>query len=135
MMVARNYMLHGLEYMVWNGTRGYMPGRKAIRLLAHRRSGVGADRVMVFTGSGQEPSFRLYGTDGGSLAAGREEYLILARYLRDEGIAVNAAELVRHLGAEALRAAGEKLPSFEVRLTESFLAKLRACDEASSAVA
>ncbi len=135
MMVVRNYVIHGMEYMVVNGIRDYMPGREAIRLLAHRRSGVGADRVIVFTGSGQEPSFRLWGADGEICAAGKEEYLVLAHYLRSEGIAVNAAEFVRYLGDGILSVTGEKLSTIEIRITESFLAKLRDRDEASSAVA
>lgn len=134
-MVVRNYLVNNVEYMVVNGMRDYMPGREAIRLLAHRRKGIGADRVMVFTGSGQAPSFRLYGADGRSCTAGREEYLVLAHYLRKEGIAVNATELVKFLGDDALAAGWKELQSFEIHLTDSFLARLRERDEASSAVA
>ena len=135
MLVVKNYVVNHTEYMVIHGMRDYMPGKEAIRLLAHRRDGVGADFVMVFTGSGQEPSFRLYGADGRERAAGREEYLVLAHYLRDEGISANAAELVKHLGEETLSVAGEKIPSIEIHVTESFLGKLRALEKASSAVA
>ncbi len=134
-MVVKNYVIHGVEYMVVNGIRDYMPGREAIRLLAHRRSGVGADRVIVFTGSDQEPSFRLYGANGEICAAGREEYFILAHYLRSEGIAVNAGEFVRYLGDEVLSVMRERMYTIEIRITESFLDKIRDRDKASSAVA
>jgi len=135
MMVVKNYVIHDVEYMVVNGIRDYMPGREGIRLLAHRRSGVGADRVILFTGSGQEPSFRLYGASGEMCVAGRDEYLILAHYLRSEGIAVNAAEFVRYLGDEVMSVTSEKISTIEIRITDSFLAKLKERDEASSAVA
>ena len=111
MLVVKNYVVNHTEYMVIHGMRDYMPG------------------------SGQEPSFRHYGADGRECAAGREEYLVLAHYLRDEGISANAAELVKHLGEETLSVAGEKIPSFEIHVTESFLGKLRALEKASSAVA
>ncbi len=135
MMVVRNYIVNDVEYMVINGIRDYMPGMEAVRLLAHYKKGVGADRVMVFTGSSQEPSFRLYTSNGEVRAADRDAYVVLAHYLRKEGILANAAELVRNLGDEALTVAGSPVSSFEVRLTDHFLGRLKACDKASSAVA
>ena len=135
MIVVRNYIANDVEYMVINGVRDYMPGSEAIRLLAHHRKGVGADRVMVFTGSDQVPSFRLYEANGRSCAAGRADYLVLAHYLRNEGIAANPTELVRYLGEDALRVGGEDFPMFEIHVTDFYLDKLRERDGASSAVA
>ena len=135
MIVVRNYVVNDVEYMVVNGMRDYMPGREGIRLLAHHQRGVGADRIMVFMGSDQAPSFRLYEANGMRCEADRNAYLVLAHYLRKEGIGVNATELVRYLGDEALVAGGEHLPSFEIHLTDVFLSKVRERDEASSAVA
>lgn len=135
MMVVRNYIVNDVEYMVVNGIRDYMPGREAVRLLAHHKKGVGADRVMVFTGSDQEPSFRLYVSNGEACTADRDTYVVLAHYLRKEGIPANASELVKHLGDEALTVVGDPITSFEIHLTDFFLGKLRDRDEASSAVA
>ena len=64
MMIVRIYKVEKQEYMVMDGTTGFMPGAAAIRLLAHRRFGVGADRVLVFTGSEEIPSFKAFTADG-----------------------------------------------------------------------
>ena len=64
MMIVRIYQVEKQEYMVMDGTTGFMPGAAAIRLLAHRRFGVGADRVLVFTGSEEITSFKAFTADG-----------------------------------------------------------------------
>ena len=121
MKVGKNYIIDHTEYMVLDGTSDRMPGQAGLELLADRRLGVGADYVMIFTGTEREPSFLLYDGHGGKVGAGREAYMILARYLRDAQLAPNASEMVRHLGEQALSAgSAQEISCFESRITESF---------------
>ena len=102
MMMIKNYTTAEKEYMVLNGsTMRVMPGAAAIRLLADRHQGVGADRVLVFTGTHEEPSFLVYEADGTQANAAPMDYKILVRYLAEEGIAANPAELAKVFGDQA----------------------------------
>ena len=42
----------------------YLPGTAGVRLLADRRQGVGADRILVFTSTKAEPSLLVYTPEG-----------------------------------------------------------------------
>lgn len=107
MMIVRIYKVEKQEYMVMDGTTGFMPGAAAIRLLAHRRFGVGADRVLVFTGSEEIPSFKAFTADGEEQEMQEVDYAALAKVKED----------------------------FEVHLTDSFVRRLRAADSAKMAAA
>ena len=115
------YSINHMEYMVLDGTSGIMPGQAGLELLANRLLGVGVDRVMIFVGTEQEPSFRLYSANGLSAKADKDAYVVLARYLHDCQFAPNASEMVRHLGEKALTAGMENgISCMDVRITESF---------------
>lgn len=107
MMIVRIYRVENQEYMVMDGTTSFMPGAAAIRLLAHRRFGVGADRVLVFTGSEEIPSFKAFTADGEAQEMQEADYAALAKVKED----------------------------FEVHLTDSFVRRLRAADSAKMATA
>ena len=47
MLLVRLYRVEDMEVMVMDGTQGFMPETDAVRLLASREFGVGADRVLV----------------------------------------------------------------------------------------
>ena len=135
MMLAKDFMLNDVEYIVCDATKGYAPRAAGIELLAHRRYGIGADRVMVFTGTSEEPSFLLYAADGRELVPEKADYLVLAAYLGSEGIQPNVAEMVHALGDQALVAKSSLAPSFELHVTESFCKKLRALDRRAESLA
>ena len=120
MKVGKIYNVNHKEYMVLDGTSDMMPGQAGLELLANRSLGVGADCVMIFTGTEQEPSFRLYDADGMAVIASREAYVVLAKYLRDCQFTPNVSEMVRYLGEHALAAGMEAGISSEVRITECF---------------
>lgn len=129
MMIVKSFTLDNVEYMVCDSTKGYVPMAAGIELLANRRLGVGADRVMIFTGTKQEPSFCLYYADGTQIVPERRDYLVFACYLKAEGIAANAAEMAKALGDQAiLDVQGLQLASFEAHVTEAFCDKLRVLD-------
>ena len=107
MMIVRICKVENQEYMVMDGTTGFMPGAAAIRLLAHRRFGVGADRVLIFTGSEEIPSFKAFTADGEEQEMQEADYAALAKVKED----------------------------FEVHLTDSFMRRLRAADSAKMAAA
>lgn len=100
MMVVRVYKSENKEYMVMDGTQGFLPGTAAIRLLMHRRHGVGTDRLLVFTGSEEVPSFAAFTPDGEQQALSAADYAVLSRSRED----------------------------YELRLTNAFVARLRAAD-------
>lgn len=103
MMIVRNFVVGDMEYMVVNGTAEYMPGAASIRLLAHRRLGVGADRVLVFTGTEEVPAFMAFRADGA----------------------------VEKLTAEDYRVLSLSRPACEIHLTNYFVQCLREADEAA----
>ncbi len=120
MKSGKIYSIDHTEYLVLDGTCDMMPGREGLKQLSDRRQGVGADYVMIFTGTEQEPSFLLYRSDGKRTALSRESYAVLAKYLRETHAVPNVPEMVRHLGEQALSAGSEKVSTFEVRITNFF---------------
>ena len=131
MMVIKNYTTAEKEYMVLNGsTMQVMPGAAAIRLLANRRNGVGADRVLVFTGTHEEPSFLVYEADGTQVGAESMDYKIIVRYLAEEGIAANPAELAKVFGDQAFVEAFSTpdVTRLEFHVTDAFIERMREAD-------
>jgi len=106
MMLVRSYLVEDKEIMVLDGTAGYMPGEAAIRLLASRQ-GVGADRVLVFTGTQEVPSFTAFTREG----------------MREE------------LTAADYRILSNSKVDYEIRLTDYFVRCLRAADAAAASAA
>lgn len=104
MLLVRNYLVEGKEYMVLDGTSGFMPGSEAIRLLCSRFRGVGADRVIVFVGTEEIPSFKAFAANGVEEEMTAADYAVLARTKED----------------------------YEIRITDYFLEKLRAVDAKST---
>ena len=131
MMEIKNYTTAEKEYMVLNGsTMRVMPGTAAIRLLADRHQGVGADRVLVFTGTHEEPSFLVYEADGTQVDAEAMDYKILVRYLAEEGIAANPAELAKVFGDQAFVEAFStpSVTRLEFHVTDAFVARMKDAD-------
>ncbi|MDY4416025.1 diaminopimelate epimerase [Selenomonas sp.] len=131
MMMIKNYTTAEKEYMVLNGsTMRDMPGAAAIRLLADRHQGVGADRVLVFTGTHEEPSFLVYEADGTQANAAPMDYKILVRYLAEEGIAANPAELAKVFGDQAFVEAFStpSVTRLEFHVTDAFVARMKDAD-------
>lgn len=106
MMLIRSYLVEDKEVMILDGTAGFLPGREAIRLLAGRQ-GVGADRVLVFTGTEEVPSFQAYTKEG----------------------------IIDEVTAEDYRILANSKPDFEIRLTEYFVSLMREADEEKEAAA
>ena len=123
MKIAKHYIIDGVEVMVLDGRNHAMPGSNGMALLAHRKLGVGADRILVFTGTEEQPSFIAYGADGSLDEARRSDYVALACYLRDCGISPNVAEMLRNLGMDALAAARTEVERLEIHITEYFWSK------------
>ena len=87
--------------MVCNTAEGYVPGTAARELLADRRHGVGADRILFVNPLGGQ-ELQVFAADGRATEAGIHDWLIFALYLRQEGLTANAAEFARELGDQAL---------------------------------
>ncbi len=137
MMQAFSYTVNGKEYMVLNASddTGYMPQSAGIRLLADRHQGIGADRVLVFTGTEEEPSMLVYTPEGCEVEADTADYRVLVRYLADVDIAANPAEIARALGDHAFieAAAANSISRVEFRLTANFVSRMREADEKNAA--
>ena len=98
MLLMQDFVVGDREYLVMDSMTDFMPGAAAVRLLTHRREGVGADRVLIRIGDG----FVAYAADGtvGRLSSADCQVLLHA------------------------------VPSCEVRLTDSFIQRLRDADAA-----
>ena len=107
MMLVRVYLVEDKEVMVLDGTAGFMPGSSAVRLLADRHQGVGADRIIVFTGTQEIPSFRVYTAKGEQQEMSAADYRVLARSKED----------------------------YELHVTEYFVGRLRQMDAIEESVA
>lgn len=107
MLLVRLYRVEDKEVMVMDGTNGYMPETGAIRLLASRKSGVGADRVIVYCGKQNRDGFRAFTADGRETELTAEDCLLLSRQEAD----------------------------IEVRLTDYFVGQMRQADEEKLAAA
>ncbi len=79
MFSIQAYVVEDKEVMVLDGTQGFMPGTAAIRRLCSRWNGVGADRLILFTGTEQHPSFRAFEADGTECDLTAEDLKILSR--------------------------------------------------------
>ncbi len=132
MMVVFSYTMDGKEYLVLNASEkgNFLPQAAGVRLLADRHQGVGADRVLVFTGTKEEPSLLVYTPEGEEVAPSQSDYKILVRYLAEAQIAANPAEIAHAFGDQAFVKAyeGARVSRVEFRVTESFLSRLREAD-------
>ena len=131
MMIVKNFTFQGVEYMVCNTTDGYVPGMAARELLADRRHGVGADRILMVKLAGEQ-ELQAFTADGQYAAVTAEDWLIFGLYLRQAGLSANAAGFARVLGDQALlqlQAVESKVSFFEAHVTNAFCQKLIALDK------
>ena len=137
MMLVRVYLVEDKEVMVLDGTAGFMPGSSAVRLLADRHQGVGADRVLVFTGTKAEPSLLVYTPEGEAAEAEPVDYRVLVRYLAEKHLAASPAEIAHAFGDRAFVEAfeGGEVARVEFRVTASFVARMREADERAERLA
>ena len=107
MLLVRLYRVEDKEVMVMDSSQGFMPGENAIRLLASREYGVGADRVIVYCGNKLQEGFVAYAADGRAYKLTAADCKLLSREKAD----------------------------CEVRLTDCFVEKMRQADECELAAA
>lgn len=107
MLLMQDFVVGGKEYLVMDSMSSFRPGAAAIRLLAHRRDGVGADRVLLRIGH---------------QADAREAF-----------VAFRADGTAGKVTAEDLQVLLHAVPSCEMRLTASFVQRLREADAAAVA--
>ena len=137
MMIVKNYTFQGVEYMVCNTAEGYVPGTAARELLADRRHGVGADRILFVNPLGGQ-ELQVFAADGRATEAGIHDWLIFALYLRQEGLTANAAEFARELGDQALvrvQTVLSEVSFFEAHVTTAFCHRLEAIDKGTEMMA
>ena len=107
MLLVRLYRVEDKEVMVMDGTQGFMPETDAVRLLASREFGVGADRVLVYCGKQHKQGFRAFDADGCENELTAADVLLLSRQQAD----------------------------IEVRLTDYFVGRMRQADAEKLAAA
>ena len=132
MMMVMSYTVDGKEYLVLNASAegSFLPGMAGVRLLADRHQGVGADRVLVFTGTKAEPSLLVYTPEGEAAEAEPVDYKVLVRYLAEKHLAASPAEIAHAFGDRAFVEAfeGGEVARVEFRVTASFVARMREAD-------
>ena len=137
MQIVTNFLFEGVEYMIYEAV-GYIPGAAGIELLCSRKYGIGADRMLLFTGSQSEPSFRVFASSGEEVTAAERDVLVFAHYLRQRNISGSAAEFARALGDQALVKVGEmekNIFSSEIHITDAFCGKMKDSDRKSNILA
>ena len=113
MRILKDYIYENIEYLVTDGRDGFNPSADGIRMLASRKVGVGADKIIVFHGSAECPSFTVYDADGNKVEASREDVLVFAYYLRCEGIPASA------VGDTTIGVSSESCPAAIASITNS----------------
>ena len=93
MLLTEVFIIDNKEIMIIDAKKGFMPSASSVRILADRRSGVGADRILVVLNTGVQAEYRVYN---------------------------QAGELVNMTAAD-YKALASKVPAFEVRLTDYFV--------------
>ena len=101
MVLLKSFLAEGKEYLVLDGRQGIMPGPVAVQLLMDPLEGLGGDRLLV-VGGASDHLLAAYLPDGTQVPAGAREQALLRRKA-----------------------------GYELRLTDSFAARLREADEAA----
>ncbi|TCS80430.1 hypothetical protein [Pectinatus cerevisiiphilus] len=134
MQVVMNFILEGIEYMVYE-THGYVPGPAGIELLGSRRYGLGADRILLLSNVQKQTVFEVFTSDGEAAAASEKDYLILKYYLEQNVLGKDTAQ-DRLLDTDVVKniydVAGTDILSCEVHLTDNFIGRMQAADDKQS---
>ena len=93
MLLTEVFIIDNKEIMIIDAKKGFIPSASSVRILADRRLGVGADRILVVLNTGAGAEYRVYN---------------------------RAGELVNMTAAD-YKALASKIPAFEVRLTDYFV--------------
>lgn len=80
------YLDDGRQILRMDGTQGFLPDAMTARMLCDKKGGVGADRLLVFTGTEAVPSFTAYLADGTQEDLTAEDYALLARAEEDYSV-------------------------------------------------
>jgi hypothetical protein len=130
MLIVRNFTFQDVEYMVCDTKAGYVPGMAGIELLANRRLGVGADRVLIMDTEGK-PSLRAFTMHGQETAVTVEDILIAAYAVHTDGRAACAKAILKARGSQAysrLQELAGKVDSFEAHVTDAFCRRMESLD-------
>ena len=104
--------LDGVRYIVWDELQGESPRKNGVALLLSTRNGVGADTLLVLP-KNRPLALRAYANDGSEIAV-------------DNGARRAASIALENLAPLANK---EAIDRVEVRLTDSFCARLFAADK------
>ena len=102
MMVVKGFVADGKDYLVLDGTKGFMPGPGAMCLLMDKQEGVGADKALILAGSHEHAAICVFLPDGSSLTPDARELQML-----------------------------RGKPSYELHLTDSFVGRMQEADESA----
>lgn len=83
MVELHAYLADGRQILMMDGTQGFMPDAMSARMLCDKVDGIGADRLIVFTGTEEVPSFTAYRADGTQENLTAEDYAVLSRVEAD----------------------------------------------------
>ena len=138
MKIVKSYEVQDREYLLLS-RQGWQGGCWSSTGIAMLCQAIGGDRVILFTGTHEKPSFHVYAQDGSEQAPQVLDYRMLVRFLAKEGIAADPAELARAFGDRAFVEAFS-VPAVverEYRLTDAFAARLLSAgaDDERSAIA
>ncbi len=131
MMVVMNYLFEGIEYMVCSSEDVQGIGSEGLALLADRRHGVGADKIIIANGSAYG-SFEVYGKDGGRISADAEAWKVMAVHARRTGLVLDSQKLARAIGENAIET--QPMSVAEIHVTNYFCGVLKESAEAALAV-
>ena len=132
MMVVMNYLFEGIEYMVCSSEDVQDISSEGLALLADRRHGVGADKIIVANTGSAYCGFEVFDKDGEHSPAGAEEWKVMAAHARRTGLVLDAQKLAHAVGESAI----EELPMgvAEIHVTNYFCGVLKESNKVAMAV-
>ena len=126
MMQVNNFLLQGVEYMIWDAAAGKVPGAAGIALLLDRRLGVGADQLLVMDA---HRVLRAFAADGSAIPVSPAACFAAAVWCGRQGRAAEAAALLHQLTVHERQAlVAAEITVIELHLTDFFCRQLAAAE-------
>lgn len=128
-VVLKKYHFEGTDYLVGDFSGNmelFYPSQ--LRLLCNRRQGIGADVFLALVKNGNKSGLDVFSADGELQVKTEADKQVLLRYIQEQHFLLKQTDLTDIFGSihDWNMLDDVRFDSIEVRLTESFIEKLRA---------
>lgn len=133
MMNVMNYLFEGIEYMVCSSEDVQGIGSEGLALLADRRKGVGADKIILVDTKGFYSEFEVFDNMGEHCPAGISEWNVMSAHARKNGLVLDPQKLAHAMGEKAIEES-QIMGVAEIHVTDYFCGVLRESGKVKMAV-